>query len=287
MVVLERSRPRRRRPSAGRPAARRRARPPRTSAGGSRPARALEPLEGLADVDDDHALGLQHRMQIVGGDLRHRLHRQPGVAPVDHAPLQIADHVVDADARRAPAPRGRRRRRLGQHDDAGARRHEAGHALGELRAVDPDVEGAGRMVLAVRARIAQSRMVAPACAASHASRALIGRGLAAVSGSRPRFFATIVSKAAGFGGTPSMMKSTNAPCCRSGRPVEAPLEADRRRGLRAHRASARAAGAVGRIDLDAVGSGNSTRRSVSQRSSAAAAPPRSGRPTEPTKSVSP
>ncbi|PYN05422.1 MAG: hypothetical protein DME02_19965 [Candidatus Rokuibacteriota bacterium] len=52
-------------------------------------------------------------------------------------------------------------------------------------------------------------MTAPACAASHASRALIGRGLAAVSGSRPRFFATIVSKAAGFGGMPSMMKSTN------------------------------------------------------------------------------
>src|SRR5439155_26201134 len=46
--------------------------------------------------------------------------------------------------------------------------------------------------------------------------------------------------------------------------VEAPLEADRRRGLRAHRAPARAAGAVGGIDLDA---GSSCGRAMRDRKS--------------------
>ena len=46
--------------------------------------------------------------------------------------------------------------------------------------------------------------------ASRASRAAYGRGLAETSGTSPLFLATIFSNAAGLGGMPAMMKSTNA-----------------------------------------------------------------------------
>ena len=56
----------------------------------------------------------------------------------------------------------------------------------------------------------RSSTPAPCARASFASRAEYGRGLAETSGASPRFLATIFSNAAGLGGMPAMMKSTNA-----------------------------------------------------------------------------
>src|SRR5581483_1116791 len=83
-----------------------------------------------------------------------------------------------------------------EHRRAGG--DEPADALGELRPVDPHVERAGRVALAERRGVAQV----------HAPRAVYGRGLAELSGIRPLFLATIVSKDGGFGGTPSIRKST-------------------------------------------------------------------------------
>src|SRR5213083_403482 len=209
---------------------------------------------GEADVDDDRLAALEQRVEVPGADLRHRLHRQGRVAPVDHAPLEIADHVVDADARERLHRAVHVGRRLGQHDHARARRQEAGDALGKLRAVDPDVERAGRVRLTVRAGIAQVEddgaglRGLPRLARAHRPRL----------GGRERQQAAVLRDDRLEGGwlrRHALHDEVHEPrlAVEVEGGVEAPLEADRRRGLRAHRAPARAAGAVGGIDLDAVG----------------------------------
>src|SRR5207245_6621062 len=65
----------------------------------------------------------------------------------------------------------------------------------------------------------RSRTTSPRRTASHASRAVYGRGFAATRETSPLFLLTIFSNDGGFGGRSRMRKSTNAPrsrICRAG-----------------------------------------------------------------------
>ena len=216
---------------------------------------AVEPFERLAHVDDHRAVGLEQRVQVVGGDLRHRLHGQAGVAPVDHAPLQVTDDLIDADPRERLHRAIDVRRRLRQHDHARARRDEAGHALGELRSVDPDVQRARRMRLAVRAGIAQvEHDGAGLCGLPRLARA---HGTRLGGGQRQQ---SAILRDDGLEGRglrrDALHDEVDEPrlVVEAKGGIEAPLEADRRGRLGAHRpAAARRAGAVRGIDLHAVG----------------------------------
>src|SRR5262249_15843189 len=210
-----------------------------------------------------------------------------------HRPLQVARDVVQSDASerlsrplQVGRPRGHQHhRRVGREEHPRARR--------ELRALDPDVDRAGN--------VPGAELLGPPDAdhppaPAHGPGARASRTWAAVSGlgspvegrAGALFFAMMRSKFGGLGGSPFMRcwtKSSTPVACsatlnRRSKPIVEPVLLDI---ARPHEEPAPWPRSTSTL------SGSVSRRRVKlpYRFAAARSPPKSGRPTSPTNSVSP